>query len=281
MRIVYTENLKSGMILATPNYDRNERLLLKDGNALSDKLIKLLGNKNVPYVFISDKISEGVTIHNILSKKIRTKLLENYEEFISNIYKKFPKHLKTDKDRLNFCIHEKLIRTLQIRDIRHLIEEVLCDIESVDKKYQYYSFYKHKKNFIEQSIEVTLISILIGRTFDYTRQELIQLGTSAFLCNIGLIFSKSFNSKLFTYDNHFDAEPQHTRNGYDFLRESKTLSAIEYLSTFEHHELSNGKGYPERKTSDQSIPVRERKEHVNQIFRFSEIISVSSNLIDL
>jgi hypothetical protein len=280
MRLYYSNQLTSGMTLGRSLFDRHCRLLLKEGLLLNTNYISLICSKNIPYVFIDDTLSKGLTIEELVSDKIKYKIIDCYEAYIFLLISKIPSNKKKMYDRFKFSIDTNLIKLLPYKELRVFVEEVLYDIESCNEKVPFFSHYKYQRSFTEINFDILVVSILIGLRLDYGRQEILQLGMAALLHDIGWIFSPNYNVSIHGFSSQEITDELHVLYGYKFLRESKHLTALEFIPALEHHELGDGKGFPDKKISDFSIPNRFRKEKNNQIFRLSEIVGIVSELIN-
>ena len=280
MRLRYSHQLTVGMKLGKSIFDQKLRLLLKDGTVLDSRYISLIQSKQINFVFIDDPISEGLSINILVSDKIKYKLSNCIETYVSSIITKIPTYKKNFYDRFKFALDGEFIKRLPYKELRDYVEEVLYDIESNDAEKRFFNYYKYKRNFTEINFDILIVSLLIGMKFEYGRQELIQLGVASLLHDIGWIFSPNYNEKNHDFSSQEIDDENHARYGYQFLRDSKHLTALEYIPSLEHHELADGTGFPDKKESDFSFPDRLRREKDNQIFRLSEIIGVASELIN-
>jgi len=279
MRVCNPKNLQSDFILASPIYDRNLRLLLKDGVTLDNRLIQLIQSKKVPYVLIEDELSKGIEIRSLVSNKTQHEVTTAIRNFYDEILKKIPSSKQDLSSRAKYAITNHSIRNLPIKMLRKHMENILDEIQRIDEDYRYYSYYPYGRDFIELNFEIMLASLFVGRYFQYSEKELIYLGIAALFHDVGLIFSPLYNSYVHTYSLPLDKERDHTTYGYLFLRESNHLTAMEYIPALEHHECDDGSGFPDGKHGNPTLPNRERVEKDNEIFRFTEIISPISELI--
>ncbi len=95
------------------------------------------------------------------------------------------------------------------------------------------------------SINVCILAVLVGQGLGYDRLKLQELGTAAFLHDIGMIKFMDLSQKpvKFTQDEHDEIE-EHVAVGAEILGSSKDVSEAIVAVASQHHECVNGKGYP-------------------------------------
>lgn len=108
------------------------------------------------------------------------------------------------------------------------------------------------------SINVTIISLLLGKASGLGEPDLLDLGMGALLHDIGKI---DLPDRLRWNDEHFVAAErqiyqEHVAHGVDLARKMK-LSNGSTLVIGQHHEYANGSGYPQHISAERmSLPAR-------------------------
>lgn len=102
------------------------------------------------------------------------------------------------------------------------------------------------------SINVTVISLLLGKASGLGEQDLLDVGMGALLHDVGKI---ELPNRLRWNDEHFTAPErelyqEHVAHGVT-LGQRMGLSRGALLAIGQHHELADGKGYPLRLTDEQ------------------------------
>jgi hypothetical protein len=271
MQLVYTKSLRPGMILARHIYDNRGRLLLKNGLKLDTRLIHLIKKQNIPFLYIHTELTKNIEIKPLISQKIHTEICDKYSSSITQIVKQIPRTKKSIPERVIFAIQQELIKFLDVTKIKILVEEALDDLLELEEKYRFYYKINYKRTFVDDQIEIMIISLLLGMKNELTRSELIQLGTATLFHDIGVIFSTDYKR-----ETHEQIDEFHTEYGYKFLRESKHISAPEYIPALEHHERMDGSGYPSGKKGIDAPVTKDRVDHLDYIFRYSDIITVAN-----
>ena len=280
MRICPTKHLKNGMITAKNIYDVNYRLLIKENTRIDQHLINLINQKNIPYLYILDKFSNEVEIHDLISDRIRLRFLDYFRKNIEKFNRSFPPKLRNVNERLVYATENDSIRLFDFKAYHRLAEDLLDDIESLEHKQRYFVYLNNNQNYLTFQLNSAVLSLLIGLKLNFSRSELILLATAAFFHDVGHLFKPHFNiiedEKYWEYND----SDEHFKNGYLFLRESKILTSPEYLPALEHGEYCNGEGKPNGKVSDNTMPLRQRVEIDNQIYHFSEIIGCVGSFLE-
>lgn len=114
------------------------------------------------------------------------------------------------------------------------------------------------------SVNVTTISLVIGKLLQYDKRKLIELGIGALLHDIGKAFipSEILNKPGKLTNEEFEIMKKHPLLGYKCLKENREISENSKLAIVTHHEKVNGTGYPYNLGS-------------NNIHQFGKIIAVA------
>jgi len=128
---------------------------------------------------------------------------------------------------------------------RKIVDEILSSqelmINMIDLKvFDDYTFY--------HSLNVAIISIVLGASLNFTKKELYALGLGAILHDIGKIFvPKEILNKPDKLDNKEWARIRnHPIIGFKFLKDKFKLPVDAYKGIQMHHERWNGSGYPKK-----------------------------------
>ncbi|WP_010241104.1 HD-GYP domain-containing protein, partial [Clostridium arbusti] len=238
-------------ILAKSIYDNMGKVLLKKGAILKRATIKKIQSLDIYSIYIIDKYSNKV-IEDIIKSEIRQRVIMDLKDKFTYIY-------ATSKDHNYKKDGEEFKSILYI--VKELTEEILSKkdvmINLVD--------IKSKSNYIFQhSINVAIISLIIGIRLDFHKFDLIDLCIGAILHDIGMIFVPKLivNKQSVLTCKEYEIVKRHTRKGYEYLRESFNISITSLLVVLQHHERIGGQGYPESKVGD-------------MISKFAKIVSIA------
>lgn len=235
MRKICISQIKDGQILAKPIYDASGRLLLSKGTKLKPGYKMRLTNIGLFSVFIDDEFSKDIEMDEILSEQTR----EETKAILKNEFNKFiSKQSYSSKEIYNVVNN--------ILDIILSREEVMiniCDIKSKDK-YLY-----------EHSINVCVLSLILGISLNYSDNRLRELAVGALLHDIGkLLTPKDVVEKLRNGSlskEEFEIFKSHTIDGYEIINQKEDISYISKAIILMHHEHCDGTGFPLGLTDEQ------------------------------
>ena len=106
------------------------------------------------------------------------------------------------------------------------------------KVYDEYTFY--------HSVNVAVLSIIVATELGLSKEELIKLGISGLLHDIGKVFVKKeiLNKKGKLSESEFREIKEHPVNGFNYLKKSCQIPLKSYVGVLQHHEKYDGTGYP-------------------------------------
>lgn len=230
MRYVPIGSLKDGMILARNLYSKDQSLLLSQGQAIKDSYIMKLKRHGYSGVFIYDSVSDDIEIESLISDQLRMSAVAAVKDV-------FIMSAGGDAN-----VNDQLLDTTK-KIVNDLIDEILFNrdvmVNMVDLKiFDDYTFY--------HSVNVAVLSLLVGISLDFPRSYLYSLGLGALLHDIGKIFIDQNilrkNGPL--SGSEFGLIKQHPSNGYEYLINHFNIPAKSYLGALQHHERYDGSGYP-------------------------------------
>lgn len=228
MRYLPTSKLTPGMALAQDIYDGSGRLLLAKHLLLTAEYISNLEFLGFPGIYIDDEFTRGIEIQQVLTPQVRCQALKMIHDLFV---------FSTDTSELP--VNElKLQKTVE-----HVVEDILsngdvmCNMMDI-KDYDDYIYY--------HSINVGVLSTMVGVRCGCSMEQLCQLTTAALLHDIGkkYIDIEITNGPWPLKGKDRETWKKHPKLGAEFLRSSYNFSSIVYTSVLEHHEWYNGEGYP-------------------------------------
>lgn len=225
MRRVKIRSLKGSEILAKNIYDSNGRVLLSKGTKMKHSFSSKLETMGIDYIYITDKVSEGIEIEDFVSEKVRKQSIESVKK-LSNI-------MKSEKPE----IKEKVISSVQTM-IDNVISqrEVMINILDLRNKDEYLFYH---------SVNTCAMSILLGNYLGYNMLELRDLALGAILHDIGkLELDNNIIGKYDFSDDEIKEYNSHPEIGYKFLKKDIELSAVTRIIVLNHHENLDGSGFP-------------------------------------
>lgn len=248
MRLVPIGSIKEGSKLAKIVYDEQGRILLNHGVELTSTLIKRLLENGVMGVYVDDHYSTG-EIKDVISPELRNKATGEIQKVFKSIRAEMDRQISSmtmTKDnmskKLKMVADSKYFAKLD-DVISDMIEEITKNKEAMVGLVDI----KNMKSFVYQhSIQVTVLSLMIGASMRLNKNQLKDLAIGAMLHDIGLSFIDK--DLLIHRDDFTEAQEKeylsHVELGHEFIKESTDLSVHARMGILEHHELFNGTGYP-------------------------------------
>ena len=237
MRLVAFQDLVAGMEIADDFYSINGSILAKKGAIISEKYIENLSQYEIPYLYIMDSFSMDIKVNCTITSKSRNEATQNLKVLYEAV-----------KDGNVDLYHSALQACLESVD--RLTEDIISE------KIELYDVFDIKmiENYkYQQPVNVTVISLIIGKSLNLSSLEMYRLACGAFFHDIG---NALIPEALLTKDGklteaELDLVRTHAQEGYRFAKDEFNLPMRSYLAILQHHERYDGKGYPMGKKKDE------------------------------
>lgn len=219
------------MVLGRNLYGRLNELLLSKGHVLSPAEILRIKIMDFESVYIGESIFDDLTnTMGLISETLRDNAVHAARGFFFEV------------DRQNPAASREGVHKLE-NIVSNMIDEITCnpgatismnDLRSFDD----YTFY--------HSVNVTVISIILGISMGLGSVGLHKLGLAAMLHDIGKIFVPKdlLNKKEKLGPGEFDKIKSHCVRGSEYLKDKLAIPYESALAALSHHEKYNGSGYP-------------------------------------
>lgn len=203
------------MILANTLYDDNEHILLKANKALSKYHIQRIQQLNFDglYIFEDDEITQH---ESIISEKTRIAALKN-------------------------------LKRLNIDDCIYIANNIVDEVKTNETiVLQTINLSSYDNYTYSHSVNVDILSVVLGIALGFTDNELKMLSQAALLHDIGktCIPIDIINKPGKLTDEEYEIVKEHTTHGYYMLFENNDLSSVTRNAILSHHENEDGTGYP-------------------------------------
>jgi HD-GYP domain-containing protein (c-di-GMP phosphodiesterase class II) len=231
MRFVPANCLREGMQVARTLYGKNNEKLLAAGITLNEHLISSVQKLKYAGLYIDDDYSRDIEIISTISDDLRVESVNNIKKVFleaeSNLQKVKTENVKKQVD----VIVDELL------DNKHMMINMI-DLKCFDN-YTY-----------SHSVNVAVLSLVIGIALGLDRKTLSRLGLGAILHDIGKVFINKdiLNKPDILTDDEFKEMKKHSQLGYIYAKEKFKLPNTSYMGIIDHHEKYNGSGYPNAKT---------------------------------
>lgn len=239
MRLIPIGAVREDSELAKTLYDSNGRVLLSKGVILGKKLIKRIKATGIMSIYINDEYSQN-EIEEVIKPQLRQKAIQNVKdsfgkvEYISDMEnsnkKKVAKMKNEYAENINNLVNDLVDEIFYQKDIMVKI----VDIKSMDN-YTY-----------EHCVNVAVLSLITGIEMKLNKEKLTHLAAGAILHDLGKTFvPEDILSKKGKLDNkEFEIMKNHSKQGYEFLKENMFISSLSRIISLQHHERVDGTGYP-------------------------------------
>ncbi len=244
MRKCGVENLEPEMRVAQIVYSSNGQILVGAGVVLNERLINRLQDMGVDSIYIADGVFESVDgVEDMVSEQTRLEAIKN---------------IKSVCDSLR-CKNQLNIRAVQ-DTADDLIDEIIQNPNVFLGCFNIKSFGDHLFN---HSVNVCILSIIIGTKCGYNMLKLRELAIGALLHDIGMlkIDRNILDQPRELTSDEMSQVKTHTQIGFDILRQYN-LPLLSAHAAYQHHERWNGTGYP-------------RGLQGNDIHEFARIVAVA------
>jgi len=228
MRYVPINYLEDGMILGKTLYGENGEVLLREDSLIQVSYVKKMILLGYFGVYIKDELSKDIVVEDVIDEALKMKTI------------------KSIKDLMNKGSKNRKI-TSSMDDIEKLIENIVDEISCKDDLIVNMLDLKVANNYIfYHSVNVAVLSLVIGVAMKLNKEDLYLLGISALLHDIGKKFtSNEILDKATNLDKkEIEIMKKHAEDGYRFIKEKFIVHTKVYMGVYQHHERHNGTGYP-------------------------------------
>jgi HD-GYP domain-containing protein (c-di-GMP phosphodiesterase class II) len=231
MRFVPIHCIREGMILGSNLYNERGDLMLSQGEKITTEYLKSISRLQYNGIYISDNISEDIEVINVINDNVRIKTVKAIKDaFIRSEKNGFIEGKDIDQAR---------------SQIEVIVDEIFSQsdlmVNMIDiKVFDDYTYH--------HSVNVAVLSIVLGVALELNRKELCDLGFAALFHDIGKVFiDKDLLAKAGRLtDAEFNEIKKHSRLGYEHITEKYHFFGPSCLGILDHHEKYGGGGYPNK-----------------------------------
>lgn len=243
MRIAEAKSLKPGDIVGKTMYDEDGKVLLHRGVKLTERYIRAIQDKGFTHVHIDDP-ALGIEVEEEADLRPETRstalkyIRESYHEIEQGVGP-----LKTEAlSDIDAALDTSHVRQLMssggaMGRIHEVVKLVSNEVMSRPTLAGLTSLKSRDSHLYQHSLDVCIVSIVLGKALDQTGDRLRQMATGALLHDIGMLF----------VDGDLP-EPkrvrQHALLGFELLKSSHERDILAPHVAYEHHEHQDGTGLP-------------------------------------
>ena len=272
------DSLKEGLSFTDDLLIDSSFILLPKTVSIEDSLLKLLSEWNINTVLCNGNLSLGETeeiqtteeyidfeqpeekpkekistnVKKIIedTRNTRTdntdqaridmvlKVYTEYVNYIEQVFTHYVTHKEIDKDELSETVQELCVF---IKDHKRYILRINHSYNNPDKNF-----------LVVHAIRSTVLSIAIAQQLHVPLSKMIELGVTCIIHEIGML---RLPPQLYMTTKKLNASEKlqitkHTVLGYSIVKDLNFPLPVQ-LGVLEHHEKSNGSGYPRHLTGEQ------------------------------
>lgn len=247
MRLVEINQVEPGMVLAQPIYQLdNGKVLLYNDVKLKKEYIKRLKELKYTYIYIKD--AEDAMTDSELLEPVKQETKVKATVVLKNAVATYHQTKTVALEKLQTVVSEMIDQIISNRDVFYNLTDI--------RNYDDYTF--------SHSVNVCVLSLIVGAKLQLSRNQLEVLGVGAILHDVGKIFIENeiLNKPGGLDTTEFEKIKTHTSKGYEFLKGKMCISYVSAHIAYQHHERIDGSGYP-------------RGLAATQIHRFAKIVAVT------
>lgn len=245
------ESLEAGMKIAKQVYDADGNLLLGKGVTLNEFFVKRLQMLGIESIFIKDDAADDVIPHESISEIVRGATIKHMKELFRPL-EDIKKEMKnqTAAALLDSVKSPRFQQTFgnnpAFQKIQNSAKDIVNEVLSGDVTLGLNSIKSYDNYTFQHSIDVAIVSILIGRKLALPEKRLRELGIGCILHDMGKIFipDSIVNKPGRLTDEEFERVKDHPVIGYELIKDVTTIGILPPHVAFQHHEKQDGSGYP-------------------------------------
>ena len=236
MRFLPLEEITEQMLLAHSIFSNNGKILLKKRTRLTPSYIKRLQHLKYTHLYVYESDEEQWDCTGLVSDKVRSQAMQILWDCLIRVIER---------------------KTLNAQQISFVVEDIIREVHQKEDGLFALIDLKTPDNYLyNHSLNVCILSILIGKELKLEWEDLKELAIGAFLHDLGKVYMKSSLKKIQTLSTSDTAQvKQHPKKGFEILRAVPGFTIKIANIAYQHHERENGSGYPLGLISRDIIPL--------------------------
>lgn len=242
--IISIKDAVEGMALAENIYSSDGIPLLEKGAILKNIYIENLKKNDIKNICIENESFNKISVECMIKCAINKETIIIAKKVI---------------DKLPFSQDENIKEIIVIKE--KIIDELLGEKEILKNILNIKTIDNH---IFDHCVNVSVISVIIGKSLGYNKEELIRLGKGAILHDIGKISIplEILNKPGKLTKEEYEIVKKHTTFGYEILNKISGIDEELANISLSHHERYDGYGYPNNLKA-------------GEIHEFSRIVAIS------
>lgn len=231
MQRINIRQLKPGMVISRNLFTGDGELLISAGTELTGDHIERLANLNFVSVYASDN---------------RTGC--HQWEFSADVISEETRLLTIRQVRQAFVM-ASATNAVDLSKTGRAVQNILDEIMTNDSLlYSLVDIRNYQDYLFGHSVNVCVLSLMMGITMGYNSGRLKELGIGALLHDLGHCSTPAglLDKTEILSPEEVQAVRRHAGSGFDILRKQNDLSLLSAHVALQHHERWDGNGYPRR-----------------------------------
>jgi len=242
MRGKSTARVQPGEILGRTIYREDGTVLVTRGTALTPNMLRRLLQEDILAIYIEDDLSIGIEPSNVITDE---QLLKGTVE-MSSVFKEIKQTSRFSSDQRDQRLRY-VYNSLHIEALSKFLDEIERELMSnKDALYQVFNMFSVDMYTYKHSVDVAVLSMLIGKELGYNMKDIKLLGFGGLLHDIGKsqIPVEILNKKEKLTDEEWSLMQSHSELGYELIKDVLSLNGHVKQMVRYHHERNDGSGYP-------------------------------------
>lgn len=226
MRKIHVDKLKEGMVVSKTIFSSLGIILLTEGTVLTHRYIDKIIGTGLEYVYINDEVSSGIASDNLITDETKNETKKALQESLKRIKAGY----FNTGDHMIKCV-EEIIKEIMLNP------RVMFSLQEIRNKNEYLHMH---------SINVCVISCLLGKKLNYSDVQLKHLAIGALLHDLGKL-NLHFDCTRYREDyvaQELEIYKHHVMEGYEMIQAITNTSLISANVLRMHHENYDGSGFP-------------------------------------
>lgn len=230
MKECLVNKLMGNEILEKPICLEDGNILIEAGTVIKQEYKELLLSLNIKRIFVKDSLEEYEKPNYYFEKSVFLKFKAELQNILSQ-------HIYKDNKSL--------------RKLENLAEEIVTKFEAITET-RALDITERTDDIYEHSLSVTLLVLIMGKEFGFSKKELYELALGGLLHDLGYRYVnvdyKNCCEKEMTPMEIYELK-KHTILAYTALEQEHWIPQVSRNMVLFHHERLDGSGYPLKQKS--------------------------------
>lgn len=282
---LHLSELTTDHLLARSVFRDNGELLLASGYRVTSPVLKKLHEGQQEIFWVIEEGLEDLIPQEVISDQIARQSSNSLKDNATAFKKELKTTLKSvddiekvmsDTSQFKNIIAADKVKTSAIAMIQQVManDGALINLSGMRSQSDY---------TFQHAIDTTVVALMLGNQFGFTKAELEQLALGTMLMDTGYLVMPDDlvqrNGRV-TFQE-FSLLKEHTTYGFQILRENPKIPLVSAHVAYQHHERQDGGGYPRRLKGSNQPPLRTNSKEKKTIHRYAEIAAVADYYVGL